>query len=214
MLGFLLLPLFALAAGHPRHQVFIKSGSKLTKISHYWISKSKTNIPACRSKCDPQCSWDSEHQGVNNCIALSIVMEKLICLVWERSMWWLVVPEMLTWLETASGKKWFLWNNIFILLFNQAARRRWCLPVRQGRRDWLRPVHVLADQPCWPGGNIKQSVIWLIMMWISFLVILRNTTYQVWSYDVDVSNVACKCNAAMYWVNMPGYENGNPYPAE
>ena len=37
---------------------------------------------------------------------------------------------------------------------------------------------------------------------------------QVWSYDVDVSNVACKCNAAMYWVNMPGYENGNPYPAE
>ena len=49
-------------------------------------------------------------------------------------------------------------------------------------------------------------------MWIS--VILRNTSYQVWSYDVDVSNVACKCNAAMYWVNMPGYENGNPYPAE
>ena len=45
-------------------------------------------------------------------------------------------------------------------------------------------------------------------------VILRNTSYQVWSYDVDVSNVACKCNAAMYWVNMPGYENGNPYPAE
>ena len=39
-------------------------------------------------------------------------------------------------------------------------------------------------------------------------------TKQVWSYDVDVSNVACKCNAAMYWVNMPGYENGNPYPAE
>ena len=36
------------------------------------------NNPACRSKCDPQCSWDSEHQGVNNCIALSIVMEKLI----------------------------------------------------------------------------------------------------------------------------------------
>ena len=45
-------------------------------------------------------------------------------------------------------------------------------------------------------------------------IILRNTNYQVWSYDVDVSNVACKCNAAMYWVNMPGYENGNPYPAE
>ena len=53
-----------------------------------------------------------------------------------------------------------------------------------------------------------------IMMWISFLVILRSTSYQVWSYDVDVSNVACECNAAMYWVNMPGYENGNPYPAE
>ena len=53
-----------------------------------------------------------------------------------------------------------------------------------------------------------------IMMWISFIVILRSTSYQVWSYDVDVSNVACKCNAAMYWVNMPGYENGNPYPAE
>ena len=30
---------------------------------------------------------------------------------------------------------------------------------------------------------------------------------NVWSYDVDVSNVGCKCNAAMYWVNMPG-ENG------
>ena len=27
---------------------------------------------------------------------------------------------------------------------------------------------------------------------------------NVWSYDVDVSNVGCKCNAAMYWVNMPG----------
>ena len=51
-----------------------------------------------------------------------------------------------------------------------------------------------------------------IIMWISCF--LRNKTYQVWSYDVDVSNVACKCNAAMYWVNMPGYENGNPYPAE
>ena len=44
MLGFLLLPLFALAAGHPRHQVFIKSGSKLTKSSHYRKSKSKTII--------------------------------------------------------------------------------------------------------------------------------------------------------------------------
>ena len=37
---------------------------------------------------------------------------------------------------------------------------------------------------------------------------------NVWSYDIDVSNVGCKCNAAMYWVNMPGYEGGSPYPAE
>lgn len=37
---------------------------------------------------------------------------------------------------------------------------------------------------------------------------------HVWSYDIDVSNVGCKCNAAMYFINMPGYENGNPYPAE
>jgi len=37
---------------------------------------------------------------------------------------------------------------------------------------------------------------------------------QVWSYDIDVSNVGCKVNAAMYWVNMPGYEGGSPYPAE
>jgi len=37
---------------------------------------------------------------------------------------------------------------------------------------------------------------------------------HVWSYDIDVSNVGCKCNAAMYWVNMPGYEGGSPYPAE
>ena len=29
-----------------------------------------------------------------------------------------------------------------------------------------------------------------------------------------MSNVGCKCNAAMYFINMPGYENGNPYPAE
>ena len=31
-----------------------------------------------------------------------------------------------------------------------------------------------------------------------------NLADNVWSYDVDVSNVGCKCNAAMYWVNMPG----------
>jgi len=37
---------------------------------------------------------------------------------------------------------------------------------------------------------------------------------HVWSYDIDVSNVGCHCNAAMYWVNMPGYENGSPYPAD
>jgi len=37
---------------------------------------------------------------------------------------------------------------------------------------------------------------------------------NVWSYDIDVSQVSCKCNAAMYWVNMPGYEGGNPYPAD
>merc|ERR1712121_400254 len=47
-----------------------------------------------------------------------------------------------------------------------------------------------------------------------FMYWRTNLADQVWSYDVDVSNVACKCNAAMYWVNMPGYENGNPYPAE
>merc|ERR1719516_799099 len=47
-----------------------------------------------------------------------------------------------------------------------------------------------------------------------FMYWQTNLADQVWSYDVDVSNVACKCNAAMYWVNMPGYENGNPYPAE
>jgi len=34
------------------------------------------------------------------------------------------------------------------------------------------------------------------------------------SYTVDVSNVGCKCNAAMYFINMPGYENGQPYPAD
>jgi len=38
---------------------------------------------------------------------------------------------------------------------------------------------------------------------------------KVFSYDIDVSNVGCKCNAAMYFVNMPGYDgNGNPDPAE
>merc|ERR1712212_1020530 len=38
---------------------------------------------------------------------------------------------------------------------------------------------------------------------------------KVFSYDIDVSAVGCKCNAAMYWVNMPGYDgNGNPDPAE
>merc|ERR1719411_2569991 len=38
---------------------------------------------------------------------------------------------------------------------------------------------------------------------------------KVFSYDIDVSAVGCKCNAAMYWVNMPGYDgSGNPDPAE
>merc|ERR1712088_451890 len=39
-----------------------------------------------------------------------------------------------------------------------------------------------------------------------FMYWQTNLADQVWSYDVDVSNVACKCNAAMYWVNMPEYE--------
>jgi len=38
---------------------------------------------------------------------------------------------------------------------------------------------------------------------------------KVFSYDIDVSNVGCKCNAAMYFVNMPGFDgNNNPDPAE
>ena len=47
-----------------------------------------------------------------------------------------------------------------------------------------------------------------------FMYWQTNLADNVWSYDIDVSNVGCKCNAAMYWVNMPGYENGSPYPAE
>lgn len=31
---------------------------------------------------------------------------------------------------------------------------------------------------------------------------------HTWSYDIDVSSVGCKCNAAMYFVMMPGYEDG------
>jgi len=41
-----------------------------------------------------------------------------------------------------------------------------------------------------------------------------NLANQVFSYDIDVSNVGCKCNAAMYWVNMPGYSGESPEPAE
>ena len=41
-----------------------------------------------------------------------------------------------------------------------------------------------------------------------------NLADQYFSYTVDVSNVGCKCNAAMYFINMPGYENGSPYPAD
>ena len=37
-----------------------------------------------------------------------------------------------------------------------------------------------------------------------FMYWQTNLADNVWSYDVDVSNVGCKCNAAMYWVNMPG----------
>jgi hypothetical protein len=47
-----------------------------------------------------------------------------------------------------------------------------------------------------------------------FMYWQANLADQVWSYDIDVSSVGCKCNAAMYWVNMPGYEGGAPYPAE
>jgi len=47
-----------------------------------------------------------------------------------------------------------------------------------------------------------------------FMYWQTNLADNVWSYDIDVSNVGCKCNAAMYWVNMPGYENGSPYAAE
>merc|ERR550519_2692673 len=41
---------------------------------------------------------------------------------------------------------------------------------------------------------------------------LRN---KHWSYTIDVSNDGCKCNTAMYWVKMPGYEihNGEQVPA-
>lgn len=34
------------------------------------------------------------------------------------------------------------------------------------------------------------------------------------SYTVDVSHVGCKCNAAMYFIDAPGFENGAPYPGE
>ena len=37
-----------------------------------------------------------------------------------------------------------------------------------------------------------------------FMYWQTNLADQVWSYDIDVSSVGCKCNAAMYWVNMPG----------
>merc|ERR1712107_551862 len=33
------------------------------------------------------------------------------------------------------------------------------------------------------------------------------------AYSIDVHQVGCKCNAAMYWVNMPGMDGGNnPVP--
>jgi len=37
-----------------------------------------------------------------------------------------------------------------------------------------------------------------------------NLANNHFAYTIDVSNVPCKCNAAMYWVNMPGYEGTNP----
>jgi len=37
---------------------------------------------------------------------------------------------------------------------------------------------------------------------------------QVWSYDIDVSSVGCKCNAAMYFAMMPGYQGGEPFDGE
>lgn len=39
-----------------------------------------------------------------------------------------------------------------------------------------------------------------------------NLANNYFAYTIDVSNVPCKCNAAMYWVNMPGYEGTNPTP--
>jgi len=29
-------------------------------------------------------------------------------------------------------------------------------------------------------------------------------------YSINVANVGCKCNAAMYWINMPGYDGDHP----
>ena len=51
-----------------------------------------------------------------------------------------------------------------------------------------------------------------------FMYWQTNLADNVWSYDIDVSNVGCKCNAAMYWVNMPGkctvlYCTGSTYIA-
>ena len=34
------------------------------------------------------------------------------------------------------------------------------------------------------------------------------------SYSIDMSNVPCSCNAALFWVTMPGYsKNGHPAPS-
>ena len=44
---------------------------------------------------------------------------------------------------------------------------------------------------------------------------ISNTDDEYGDYDgKDVNNqVSCKCNAAMYWVNMPGMDEGNnPVP--
>jgi hypothetical protein len=34
------------------------------------------------------------------------------------------------------------------------------------------------------------------------------------SYTVDVSNVGCHCNAAFYWVQMPGHDQGQAGPTQ
>ena len=54
-----------------------------------------------------------------------------------------------------------------------------------------------------------------ILVVIACDVDISNTDDEYGDYDgKDVNNqVSCKCNAAMYWVNMPGMDEGNnPVP--